>query len=176
MLSYSQKSSTPRIVSKLRLISNTESTIRQRGATYLQVNNKCSIVCSVVIRATNASSSLEGVQKIDGLWRLYFKDRTTRLQLCNKQQLLINGVNVPLYDSNPYTSGHSIVHSLNGAHTPSNDKLTIKDIPLSVSNDATKQMLEEKGVKLVSSMKYGLIRDQNSQLTTYKSGDRFVYI
>ena len=133
-------------------------------------------MCSAVIRATNASSSLEGVQKINGLWRLYFKDRTTRLQLCNKQQLLINGVNVPLHDSNPYTSGLSVVHSLNGAHTPSNDKLTIRDIPLSVSNDAIKQMLEEKGVKLVSSMKYGLIRDQNGQLTTYKSGDRFVYI
>ena len=63
-------------------------------------------MCSAVNRATNASSSLEGVQKINGLWRLYFKDRTTRLQLCNKQHLLINGVNVPLHDSNPYTYGH----------------------------------------------------------------------
>ena len=87
-------------------------------------------LCSAVNRATNASSSLEGVQKINGLWRLYFKDRTTRLQLCNKQHLSINGVNVPLHDSNPYTSGHWMDHSSNGAQTQSNDKLTIRDIPL----------------------------------------------
>ena len=133
-------------------------------------------MCSAVNRATNASSNLEGVQKINGLWRLYFKDRTTRLQLCNKQHLLISGVNVPLHDSNPYTSGHWMGHSSSGAQTQSNDKLTIRDIPLSISNEAIKHMLEDKGVKLVSSVKYGLVRDQNGQLTTYKSGDRFLYI
>ena len=46
MLLYSHSWSTPSIVSKLTFISNTESTICKRGVTYyLQVNNKCSIVC-----------------------------------------------------------------------------------------------------------------------------------
>ena len=53
MLSYSQKSSTPRIVSKLTLISNTESTIRQRGATYLQVNNKCQLSVAICTHHTH---------------------------------------------------------------------------------------------------------------------------
>ena len=57
-----------------------------------------------------------------------------------------------------------------------NDKLTIKYIPLSVSNDEVKRMLEENGVSLTSQIKYGLIRDSDGQQTTFKSDDRFVYI
>ena len=57
-----------------------------------------------------------------------------------------------------------------------NDKLTVKHIPLSVSNDEIKRMLEEHGVSLRSQIKYGLIRDSDGHQTTFKSGDRFVYV
>ena len=46
-------------------------------------------MCTVAIRATS-TTSLEGVQKINGLWRIYFNNRTTRLQLYSKQSILIN--------------------------------------------------------------------------------------
>ena len=132
-------------------------------------------MCTAAIRATNASS-LEGVQKINGLWRLYFKDKATRLQLCISQRLLVNGINVPLYDKNPYTSGQQHLQSSHRSPAQVNDKLTIKDIPLSVSNESIKRMLEEKGIELVSPIKYGLIRDQDGHLTEYKSGDRYVFV
>ena len=86
-------------------------------------------MCTAAIRATNASS-LEGVQKINGLWRLYFKDRTTRLELCISQRLLVNGINVPLYDKNPYTSGQQQLQSFHRVPAQVNDKLTIKDYTL----------------------------------------------
>ena len=131
-------------------------------------------MCTAAIRATS-TTSLEGVQKINGLWRIYFNNRTTRLQLYSKQSILINGKNVPLYDQNPYTSGQ--LQSGGTLHTTTqiNDKLTIKNVPLSVSNDMIKQMLEEKGIVLVSAVKYGCVRTLEGQLTNYKNGDRFVY-
>ena len=57
-----------------------------------------------------------------------------------------------------------------------NDKLTIKNLPLSVSNEEIEKLLIEKKVKLVSPVRYGLIRDESGQATTYKSGDRYVYV
>ena len=57
----------------------------------------------------------------------------------------------------------------------SNDKLTIKYVPLSVSIDEIKAMLEEKGVVLRSAINYGKIRDSDGHLTRYKNGDHFVY-
>ena len=45
-----------------------------------------------------------------------------------------------------------------------------------MSNDEIKRILEDRGVHLVSSIKYGCIRDPQGQLTSYKSGDRYVYV
>ena len=56
------------------------------------------------------------------------------------------------------------------------DKLTIKHLPLSISNDEIKKLLEDQNVILASPIRYGLIRDEEGQLTTYKSGDRFVFV
>ena len=48
--------------------------------------------------------------------------------------------------------------SLMGPLMQQNDKLTIKNLPLSVSNDEIKNMLVSKGINLVSPVKYGFIR------------------
>ena len=58
----------------------------------------------------------------------------------------------------------------------SNDRITIKHLPLSVSNQSVKQMLKEQGVKLMSPIIYSNIRDGEGQLTDFKSEDRFVYV
>ena len=133
-------------------------------------------MCSAVVRVTSANK-LEGIQKINNLWRLYVKDNTARLELFLKQHILINGKNVPLYDQNPYLSRQTLHRGPLGQEIPqSNDKLTIKNVPLSVRNEEIKQMLEEKGIELRSMVKYGYIRDLQGQLTNFKSGDRFVYV
>ena len=57
-----------------------------------------------------------------------------------------------------------------------NDKLTIKHLPLSISNDDIKTMLLELDVELVSPIKYGFVRDEDNFLMQYKSGDHFVCV
>lgn len=64
-------------------------------------------ICNAITRVIGASN-LEGVQKINNLWRLYVKERAARLELYIKKTLVINGKPVPLYDQNPF-----VTHQLN---------------------------------------------------------------
>ena len=117
-------------------------------------------------------SKLEGVQKIHSIWRIYLKDMQTRLELGTKESIVINGRQVRIYDRNPNATFGGV-----SEHRQSNsDKLTIKNLPLSVSNNEIEKLLLDKNIKLMSSVKYGYIRDDNGQLTSYKSGDRSVYV
>lgn len=125
-------------------------------------------LCSAVIRVIGATK-LDGIQRINNLWRLYVKDRAARVELYIKQTLLINTKHVPLYDQNPFASNQP-------GPRQNNDKLTVRNVPLSVSNDEIKKMLEEQNVQLASPIRYGYIRDIDGGLTSYKSGDRFVYV
>ena len=96
--------------------------------------------------------------------------------LAVKQSIAINGkiqkLVVPMYDRNPNVTflGLPLEKKVN------NDKITIKNLPLSASNDMIEKMLKENNVKLLSPIRYGNIRDENGQLTDYKSGDRYVYV
>ena len=133
-------------------------------------------MCSTIVRACSPSK-LEGVQKINNIWRVYIKDANTRLELFMKEQIMIQGKNVPLYDVNPNHSSQQMYRGPPGTHViTQNDKLTIKHLPLSVSNEDIKTMLVDLGAELVSPIKYGFVRDEDGFLTQYKSGDRFVYV
>ena len=57
-----------------------------------------------------------------------------------------------------------------------NDKITIKDLPIYITNEAIKAELEEKGVKFVSAVKDSFERDHDGHLTSYRNGDKFAYI
>ena len=77
---------------------------------------------------------------------------------------MIAGRKVLLYDTNPQNTSHANSQRLRGrplGPPEINDKLTIKYLPLSVSNDEIKVMLEEQGVELKSPILYGTIRDQD---------------
>ena len=128
-------------------------------------------VCKAITEIIG-SSKLEGLPKVNNLWRVYVKDKVARLELTVKGQIAVNGRMVHLYDRNPYVTyqGLPMKKKMN------NDKITIKNLPLSVSNEEIEKLLREKNVKLVSPVRYGLIRDDSGQATTYKSGDRFVYV
>ena len=125
------------------------------------------VVVRAVIRVVSAQS-LEGVQKIGGLWRLYFNSAKSRLDLLIRKTVLINGNVVPLYEQNPYKTSQI---------TPEDrkDKLTIKGLPMSVSNEDIKNMLLSKGIGLSTPIKFSQMRDEHGSLTRYKNGDRFVY-
>ena len=131
-------------------------------------------MCNFITRVCGGSR-LEGVQKINSLWRIYLNDQTARLELYLKDTVLILGKQIKLYDQNPYTLRNQL-ENLGQSVNTTNDKLTIKNIPLSVSNSEIKKMLEENKLTLVSQIKYSCIRDEFGQLTNYKNGDRFVYV
>jgi ribA/ribD-fused uncharacterized protein len=125
----------------------------------------------ICVAVTNVigSSSLDGVQKINNLWRIYTMTKIARVQLFTKKTLPLDGKLVPLYDQNPFASRQD---------NPSkpNDKLTMKYVPISVSNDEFGRMLEDNGVELRSKVKFGYLRDRDGGLTKFRSGDRFVYV
>ena len=75
---------------------------------------------------------------------------------------------VPLYEQNPYKTSQI---------TPENrkDKLTIKGLPMSVSNEDIQNMLVSKGIVLSTPIKFSQMRDEHGSLPRYKNGDRFVY-
>ncbi len=81
---------------------------------------------------------------------------------------MIQATRVPLYEQNPF-----LIHQR--LPEEKKDKLTIKGLPLSVSNDEVKHLLESKSIILLSQVKYSYMRDDNGTLTSYKNGDRFVY-
>ena len=135
-----------------------------QGITPIQL---CNAIVSVI-----SDSKLEGVQKVNNIWRVYLKDRQTRLELSVKESIIVNGQRVRLYDTNPNVvfSGYSHNQRFDA------DKLTIKNLPLSVSNTEIAKMLREKNIQMISPIRYGYIRDAGGQLTDYKSGDRYVYV
>ena len=91
------------------------------------------------------------------------------MQLFTKQALLLDGKLVTLYEQNPYISRQDDPRN-------ANDKLTMKNVPLSVSNEEFVRMLEMNGVELKSKVHYSYLREANGTLTSYMSGDRFVYV
>ena len=123
-------------------------------------------VCSAIARAVDVNM-IEGAQKIGNIWRIYLKDNATRIQLLAKSFTLRNK-RVSLFDKNPAVTR---VQDPNEEVT----KITIRDIPLSVDNSEIERYLTSKGVKLTTSIRYGLERNEQNKLTSFKNGDRFTY-
>jgi ribA/ribD-fused uncharacterized protein len=132
-------------------------------------------ICRAVIRVIH-SSKLDGVQKVSNVWKIYPKDNEARLQLCVKQAIKVCGRDIKLYDDDPNASFQS--GSMRGRTQSKKEKLTIKHLPFSVTNEEVARMLSEKNVVLSSPVKHGYLRDDlaEDQLTSFKSGDRFVYV
>jgi ribA/ribD-fused uncharacterized protein len=124
----------------------------------------CEAVAHVV-----GSAKVEGVQRIQNLWRIYVSDRKARADLYIKKKLIIKGKHADLYDQNPYET-----YQQNGQNKK--DKLTIKHVPLSVRNEEITLMLTENKVVLSSPLRYSCLRNANGNLTKYLSGDRYVYV
>ena len=112
--------------------------------------------------------SMEGAQRIGGLWRLYPSNHPTRALLLTKG-ITLNGCHINLMDTNPFLMRDTGVEI-------DSTRLTIGDIPLSYSNKEIEDYLLSKGCKPLSALKYELERDEAGQLTHWKTGRRFIFI
>ena len=124
-------------------------------------------ICQAMVRVVG-TGKVDGAQRVKNIWRLYLKDRKARADLFVKQTILINGKNTQLYDQNPM--------NVNPRFQKPSDKVTVKDIPLEISNDEIKVMLESVGAILISPIKDSYERDVHGNMTSFKNGDRFAYI
>ena len=116
----------------------------------------------------NGPQSMEGAQRIGGLWRLYPKTTDTRNKLL-VSGIDLRGVHLSLLDINPYILG------VDGAEVQST-RLLISDVPLSFNGKDIETSLIKLGCKMLSHLKYELERDEGGQLTLWKTGRRYVYI
>ena len=113
---------------------------------------------------------LDGVQRVGQLWRIYLKSLHGRLHLMARKSVMMDGKSVAyiLYEQNPFKTKLL-------SPEDRKDKLTIKGLPISVSNDEVVSVLENKGIILSTQVKFANIRNENGSLTSYRNGDRYVY-
>lgn len=129
-------------------------------------------VCEAVSRMIGPGK-IDGAQAPDpaikgGVWRLYLRSKQARTELLLRADLRLKDITVPLYDLNPNATGQSSIEDLK-------EKITIKYLPISVSNDELQKFLDNKGVTLTTDIKYAKARDKNGKLTEYKTGDRYCF-
>jgi ribA/ribD-fused uncharacterized protein len=124
---------------------------------------------SVCMAVTNEidSSELIGAQKIGGLWRIYLKSETALKKLL--LGLDYQDHKIPVYRHNPLRTG---------ANSPDDQliRITLKDLPLSVSNQVIENYLKQTGIEIVKSPEYARARDPDThQLTSWFNGDRVMF-
>ncbi len=122
-------------------------------------------ICQAASRVITAAS-IEGAQRQKNVWKLYIKNKKSRVALAIKQNIIISGKIVKIFDSDP----NSFVAN------KTSDKITIRGVPIGVPNVFIKDTVERMGINFVSSVKDSYERDEHGELTSFKNGDRFAYI
>ena len=102
-------------------------------------------VCTAVAKIDD-SGKIKGAQNVRGTWRLYFRTRETRLNFITRKYIMLRDQLVPLYDKNPTVTRQNNPGELR-------EKITVKDIPLSVSNVLIAEHMSEIGVILKTDVK-----------------------
>ena len=118
--------------------------------------------------SVSGPQSMEGAQRIGGLWRLYPGNSQARLTLL-LSGIELRGVHVALSDVNRFLLGAS-------GQEVETSRLTVSDIPLSYSNKDIEDTFKRLGCILLSNLKYEHERDEKGKLTRWKTGRWFVYI
>ncbi len=129
-------------------------------------------VCSAMSKAIG-NGKVYGAQAPDpatkGCWRLYLRSRQARVEMLLHKELLLKGVKVPLFDTNPFVTRRVTTFDIR-------EKVTIKYLPLSVSNEEVEKLFEEKKIPLATEIKYANARDGEGRLTEFRNGDRYCYV
>lgn len=125
-------------------------------------------ICAAIERKTGFNT-IEGAQRIGGLWRIYPRDGKTRQKILI-EGFVMRGVSVTVMDRNPF-----IVKTKDGEVEEPTTKLIISNIPLSVSDSDILGTI--KGIATVrSQLIHEKDRDEKGRLTHWKTGRRFIYI
>ena len=116
-------------------------------------------ICSAAEK-TSGFETIEGAQRIGGLWRIYPRNATARQKLL-VQGFSLRGVRVEVKDKNPF-----LVSSPDGAEreVPAT-KLIINNVPLSFSDDEIFQAVKAMNVNVRSKLIAERDRDKNGKLT-----------
>lgn len=112
--------------------------------------------------------SVIGAQRMGSLWRVYPKDRDTRVKLL-LEGFTLRGLLITPYDKNPFIVAHS-------KDQPIATKVLIGGVPLSYSDREIEGKLVAIGCKLRSKLLLERDRDERGGLTRWLTGRRFVYI
>ena len=80
----------------------------------------------------------------------------------------VKRASVPVFDKNPMSTKQL-------SPDDKREKITMKDIPLSIASAEIEQYLKDKKVNLVTDVKFTDERDPNGQLTSFKNGYRYIY-
>ena len=139
-----------------------------------QKNFSTSEICTAAEK-TCGYNTIDGAQRIGGLWRIYPRSKDIRQKLL-LQGIVLRGVAVAVKNRNPY-----IVHNDDGvgdnfAQQPSSTKLIISNVPLSYSDNDIMQSIKQLGVTLLSKLILERDRDESGKLTHWKTGRRILYV
>lgn len=135
--------------------------VDQSENNWLNTLEVCLAVCGVVAK----DSTVEGAQRIGGLWRIYVTEEEARVSLL-ATGISLRGQQITLKDRNPFLN-----IGFEGVDTT---RLFVRNIPLSYDNTEIQKALKDKGVEMIGSLKYARARTPAGKLTNFKTGDRFV--
>ncbi len=124
--------------------------------------------CKELFKNGVTQDSLEGAQRIRGLWRVYFTTTQSRDQVY-ANDFVFRGKTVQTYQENPFLDNRD-----NKDHRQTT-KVSIQQLPLSVSNNVVENMLKNLGCKYDGNIQFECERDEHGKLTMIKNGNRFVF-
>lgn len=122
-------------------------------------------------------NTIEGAQRIGGLWRVYPRQKEGRQKLLI-HGLVLRGVTVNVCSKNPYLMHTSDTSNVGDklAFQQATTRLVISNVPLSFSDSEILETVKQLGVNILSKLIAECDRDANGRLTHWKTGRRFVYI
>ena len=111
--------------------------------------------------------SIEGVQKMEKMYRIYPMTREAYHAL-HLKGIAIRGQHIELHQRKPFQMANSEGEPMT--------RLTIGNVPMSVATEEITNALDSLGVKRRSPLCFEMLRNKKKELTSIKSGRRFVYI
>ena len=118
----------------------------------------------VALAKTLNTDNILGIQQIRRLWRIYLNSHEDRVKLISNG-LFIRGASIAVYDVNPFTRSKD----------ENLTRVTIKDVPLSVSDEVIRSKIENLKCQIQGDIYRQKLR-VNGQLTNCLNGDRALYI
>ena len=125
-------------------------------------------ICLAADRETGQGTVL-GAQDFRGLWRVYSATAEAR------SQLLLKGLRIRKTLIQPSSTNPFLFRDDTGEEKPAT-KVWVDNIPISVADPTIEEALVKAGCELRSPIKLERARDNDSELTRFLTGRRFLFI